>query len=314
MDAIPSQYRADIDLWLEGRLPEAARSRYTRARLHFVCWLGKRGYTLSTLGDSEVDVLLARYCLAGMEDEDENFGRQHFVDLMAALKRRGRIFLPLSRKVLSEWALMTPARQAASVPREAAYAAAVLMSLLWQEHEAAIVTVLCFTGLLRFGEAAGLLDDGVHLATAGEENRPLRAVLDLGDTKKGFEERVVLTNPAVIDWLIRFVRIRKVQPKGQFASISYYRFTRVFREAMRILGLIMITWTSHGLRRGGATYLYECGVGFAAIRLFGRWATESSARLYIRSGANALLRLRRDVAAQQWFRISRIASVGPLSM
>ena len=195
------------------------------------------------------------------------------------------------------------------MPVECAFGAAVMMSLLWGEFECSILTVLCFAGLLRFGEASGLTDARVHVR-AGHA----AVILDLGNTKRGFEERVVLTNPGVVAWVLAYLRRRRVQPNGRFAAVTYARFTRILRSAMAVFGLASVNWRTHCLRRGGATYLYESGADLLAIRLYGRWASESSARLYIRSGANALLRLKRDLGDDFWRRMQTIASVGAASM
>jgi len=314
MDAIVTAFRLEVDAWLEQRLNVGTQRRYSRARAEFTAWCAARGIIYSTLSPAELDVLAARFCLCNLEDEGDERGRQMYVDLVAALQRRAGAKLPLAKRVLVEWAKIDPPTEAVSMPAELAFAAAVVLGMVWHEYEAAIITVLSFAGLLRFGEGAGLLDVGVHLLEVADGAVRDSLVLELGSTKRGFEERVVLTNQGVIDWVRRYLACRRPQPHGRFAAISYSRFTRLLRAVLLFLGFGAVHWRTHSLRRGGASALFELGYGFDSIRLYGRWASESSARLYIRAGANAVLRLRRDIPPVTWTMVRRIAALGSLSM
>ena len=180
-----------MDDWLEGRLHATTQTRYQRARLAFAAWLAKRGFTLGTLSVHEVDVLAARFTLCGLEDGDDvNEGRQFFMDLRASLQKRLGGRLLLTAKVIEEWRVIAPPGQATPLPYEAAFAAAVAMSMVYGEFGCAILTVVCFAGLLRIGEGMGLTVERVIFRDLG--HGPEVAVLDLGDTKRGFEEgRVV---------------------------------------------------------------------------------------------------------------------------
>ena len=55
-------------------------------------------------------------------------------------------------------------------------------------------------------------------------------------------------------------------------------FTRWFRAATDYLGFGNIAWTTHGLRRGGATELLRRQVSLHDIMIVGRWRTERSCR------------------------------------
>ena len=204
IDAQTKVYHDAVAAWLESRLQAPTQARYLAARNAFAAWVGARGFTLSELSWEEIDVFAARFIVEAVEDEDCDTGRQFYVDLMAALQKRSPIRLTLGKKVLSAWASLSPPQQAQALPREAAFAAAVVMCLLWEMHEEAIVTVLGFCGLLRIGEACNLLDECVHV---GDVLTSV-VVLVLGTTKRGFEERVVLNNPQIAQWVRNYLKIR----------------------------------------------------------------------------------------------------------
>eukprot|EP00974_Lingulodinium_polyedra_P055131 5301965-Lingulodinium_polyedra.AAC.1 len=79
---------------------------------------------------------------------------------------------------------------------------------------------------------------------------------------------------------------------------------------MVIVGLGDIGWTTHSLRRGGATALYERGWAFEDVQLYGRWASSASCREYVRTGMNAVLRLRAAHQPEVWYRMRLLASLG----
>ena len=79
---------------------------------------------------------------------------------------------------------------------------------------------------------------------------------------------------------------------------------------MKRLGFASVHFTSHSFRRGGASQLLRRGVGFEDICLFGRWASTTSAREYIRRGEVFVMMLRGDIASTSWRRVSLLASLG----
>ena len=53
------------------------------------------------------------------------------------------------------------------------------------------------------------------------------------------------------------------------------------------------------MRRGAATSLMQLGWSFDDVKLYGRWASDSSAREYIRLGQSALARMSRHFSDEQ---------------
>lgn len=94
---------------------------------------------------------------------------------------------------------------------------------------------------------------------------------------------------------------------GQLAPCTYAQFARAFDLGVRLLKLPGSSWRSHSLRRGGATALMELGWGFSDVQLYGRWASESSARENIRLGQSAVARLHNSMAPEVWRRCEVLA-------
>lgn len=74
-------------------------------------------------------------------------------------------------------------------------------------------------------------------------------------------------------------------------------------RAVGVLGINTTLVKTHSLRRGGATELYRSGVDIASIVVFGRWASEHSARVNIRGAEPTLLRARSALSERQWRQI-----------
>ena len=60
---------------------------------------------------------------------------------------------------------------------------------------------------------------------------------------------------------------------------------------------------------GGATELYAWGHTLNDVRLFGRWGSERSCELYIKTGDVALTRLRQGIDDAQWRAVVFLANV-----
>lgn len=133
-------------------------------------------------------------------------------------------------------------------------------------------------------------------------------VLILRATKRGFDQRVVLGNASVVGTIRSFLEKTPYSDgMAQLAPCSYAQFARAFALGVRLLQLPGTSWRSHSLRRGGATALMESGWAFADVKLYGRWASESSAREYIRLGQSALARLHHTMPPDVWRKCDLLA-------
>ena len=295
-----AQLRAQVWDWLEGRLTSGTQVRYRRARTAFDEWLALRGIALENLAPTEVDPFLARYVLDTKEDEDSVLTKQGCVDLMATLGKRLGHPMRLCQQVLRAWSKEEPPRQAEAMPSAVAYAMVTTMAIVLKEPFIAIHVLLAYSACLRIGESLNLKMVDVVLPRARDPW--MRAVLILRSTKRGFDQKVVLSNPETVRALMDFIRYFRKGADGEelLAAVSYSRFARAFRRTIALLELPAGEWRSHSLRRGAATPVVEAGQSFESVRQYGRWAAESSAREYIRLGQSAMMRMGRRISVERW--------------
>ena len=162
------------------------------------------------------------------------------------------------------------------------------------------VMIACFKGLLRASEALTLkAGDVFDLGSC--------FVFRLGIAKRGQEQKALVQDPAAVKFLRDFTAWRgPVDDDAGYFGISYNQLQRWLQRSVALLGLDG-HWTSHGLRRGGATELVALGTPPSTIALLGRWLSERSLRQYLRLGELALLRTRRDMTPAVRNRIHRLA-------
>lgn len=127
-------------------------------------------------------------------------------------------------------------------------------------------------------------------------------------TRRGFDQRVVLGKAAVASTVRSFLDTSSYSDgMAQLARCSHAQFARAFALGVRLSRFSGLSWRSHTLRRGGAIALMERGWAFADVKLYGRWAFESSAREFIRLGQSALARLRHSLPQDVWVRCELLA-------
>ena len=127
-------------------------------------------------------------------------------------------------------------------------------------------------------------------------------ILLLRKTKTGQpdSDKVILSNPRVVQWMHRFVAVRKAD---QLFAVKSVEINQLLLAAARSFGYAEVRFTSHSLRRGAATELALQGWGLASIMQAGRWASERSCKLYIMKGEVMLLRLQARIATADQARI-----------
>ena len=97
---------------------------------------------------------------------------------------------------------------------------------------------------------------------------------------------MVVANFEVVQWIVVVYRRRindRARKDHDLLPTSYERVASWFAKACSKLG-ITETFTTHSLRRGGATELLIQQFSLETIMEFGRWASVSFARLYLRRG------------------------------
>ena len=114
-----------------------------------------------------------------------------------------------------------------------------------------------------------------------------RVVADLGWTKggarKGVREGAVWSDPQICV-LLRYA-CEEAGYRGKLLPRGYAAFLRSFVQLLQRLGLGTKGFTPYSLRRGGATSLMEREGDLNALAARGRWASTTTARLYVDSAA-----------------------------
>ena len=136
-------------------------------------------------------------------------------------------------------------------------------------------------------------------------------VLLLGRTKRGLQQRVLIRDPLMVQWMTYYVRWRESQhSKDRVFPVSYGTVARWLQRFCLAFDLDGKLFTTHSFRRGGATHMLLDGVSVETIMEYGRWASTASARLYLQRGEPFLLRLRGGQVPGAWRRIDQVAAVG----
>ena len=173
-----------------------------------------------------------------------------------------------------------------------------------------MATLVCFYGMLRISEGLNLRAKDLIVPASTAQDQTF--VIILPRSKRGFDERIPVTNVLLCQLLRTFLLYRRSQIESEtdllFAE-KYWRYRQRFQLMVRMLRLPHGRWCSHSLRRGGATYYLEQGMALDSIRHLGRWASDRSCREYIRRGANALNRLLQSATANDQQRLDRLASL-----
>ena len=136
-------------------------------------------------------------------------------------------------------------------------------------------------------------------------------VLLLGDTKRGTEQRVTLTNQYVISYLKQYYIFRQTGGNlaGRLFRTSYARIRRLIFLVMDGLGISHLEFRTHSFRREGATELILRGVPFQDVILFGRWMAEKAAREYIRRGEVSVHRITNGLSMSALTLVGRMAGM-----
>ena len=66
-----------------------------------------------------------------------------------------------------------------------------------------------------------------------------------------------------------------VPMEGANKALSYNQFTRIFRKWLDQAGYPAQKYSSHSLRRGGATWAAHCGLPPPVIKLLGDWRSQT---------------------------------------
>ena len=166
------------------------------------------------------------------------------------------------------------------------------------DNQIAFATLLAlgFHALLRTGELLSLCFKDVEFS----QNC---GVLTLRQTKSGqrtgSQEAVALRDRLSLQLLDTLVALTPHSPGSPLWPHSAQRFRELFRLYQSLLHVEHLQFKPYSLRRGGATYLLQCGIPLEAILVKGRWKSLAVARLYLQDGMAMIPSLRLSSSTSQ---------------
>ena len=236
------------------------------------------------------DEWLALYVL---EEVEETSSPGPLRTLGAALQKVCACKLRTTWKVLDAWAVLHPSVQASAMPRSVVHAYSFALVMLG-EPQIATVLMLCFYGVLRISEALKLLWSDVFWQQGA-------ITLYLGVTKRGVDETVVIENRTFARWFKAYARAHPPRYKRQpLCPCSYARVSTWLQKLGKFFRLDELAFTTHSLRRGGATQLLINRMPLEHIMLYGRWTSPSSCKEYLRKGQVFLMRVHSLAKRGRW--------------
>ena len=212
--------------------------------------------------------------------------------------RLGRLHLPRFNRTLKGWRKAAPTRVRKVLPEEPMYA--VCGALLYgKKRDMALLTVLDYSAYLRPSEGLGLLAVDVVPEVAASSSRMNYVAVILApierevSTKTGFyDESVVLDSvrEPFLGPLLVELAARRRQEAGGDECARIWDFTpsaylTAFKSAAQQLKLEKLVESPYQCRRGGPSRdrLMKLRT-LAEIKKRGRWATDSSVRIYEKAG------------------------------
>jgi hypothetical protein len=137
-------------------------------------------------------------------------------------------------------------------------------------------------------------------------------VVCLGETKRGREQKVCISQSQVVLWLRAYMLGLDLGPHDRVFPRSYTTVLKWLRAAAQAVGAGQLDLTTHSLRRSGASELMRLGCQWEDIREYGRWNSDRAARTYARQGEVAIYRARNELhhglleRAQRWNNMSHL--------
>ena len=194
--------------------------------------------------------------------------------------------------------------------------------------DCAVATLVAFDGLLRVGELVAIMVADVSLPDDSRRGAASRTVshlaassslpslrhsssayIRLAVAKTGSNQTAEITNVDVITLLQHHISSRpadgRLFPFPSASPADCYR--SILRATCVALGVGSFHFTPHSVRHGGATHAHmHMGQTIEHVLHRGRWQSNSSARIYLQTGAAALIATQLPEHAQQW--VARLQS------
>ena len=219
--------------------------------------------------------------------------------------RRG---LPQAWKVFSVWRKLESPNRAPPLAQQICDAW-ILYAISHNDLEFAAMISLGFYTLLRTGELVQVCPCDLLL---GED----AGVVSLSNTKTGLrvaaKESVAFENSLALETLRAVVTLKREAGLSRVPiwSKSPQSFRNVFAHHVKRFDLQRHAFRPYSLRRGGATYLFQCTGSMETALLKGRWSSTKVAKIYLADGLSFLPGLKFSTKArsllQQWGPINQL--------
>ncbi|CAE7720139.1 unnamed protein product [Symbiodinium sp. CCMP2592] len=250
---------------------------------------------LETRTEELLDIALLEYCaFLYLDGEDSNYGQK----LQAALEyerpetaREGQLKLPRFRRALKGWRKMAPAQTRLPMLEFLKSAVSGLM-LHGGFREMALYNEACFSTYARPGEMLKMTAADFVPATKAYSHAVLvLAPFERGESSKtGIYDETLILDDVRAPWLTQALemhvkeRLRTGEETSMW-SFTAAKFLSVWRLCTEALDIQDLAVSPYQNRHGGASRDHLMKLrSVSAIQRRGRWASDSSARIYDKPG------------------------------
>ena len=272
------------------RVAPIALARYHEHAYYFYCYLMMLNYP-DTSTEAALDLQMQDF-LEYMWDNNAGLsaGQQTVAGVCHLLRHAVR--LRGSWRLLGVWRRAEPPARAPPMPERVALALA--MHALRQGDPAFCVSVLIgFYAYLRTAEIVNLCV--AHCYSDRRGNLIPSLGMSKSGKRRGEAEYAMIVAGPIATLVSIFLAARQGQTRVCDCAewLWRVRFDRYLAE----LGLDSLGWRPYSLRRGGATHAFVEGLSMSQVCVRGRWAHESTARMYIQEAVNLLQQMAIPAAA-----------------
>lgn len=130
--------------------------------------------------------------------------------------------------------------------------------------------------------------------------------------RTGTEEAIAVRGSLTLQLLQTLFVVHPRSPGNKLWPRSAQFFRNEFANYLAFFKLGTFSFKPYSLRRGGATFLLQCGMAMETILVRGRWRSRSVARLYLEDGLAQLPNLR--LSAEQHSRLQKFAMQAPVTV
>ena len=271
--------RAHVKL---ANLSEKGDRRYNIAVNRFFVWLDAEGHPIPNTFD-ELDFVAGEFINSLYLADAPLYWGGDFCSGLKRLYAGCAAHIPTVAKYYCNWERSTLKKRAIPLSPDLLRGMVCYLFVI-NEPGLALGFLLGFLSLLRIDEILSLSAKQIQLTSSGW------AILIFTESKgaklKGEPETVVVKDAGVVSALSRWIAAS--HRDQQLCSCSYRKASSLLKDAARHFGLVSRRVTSHGLRRGGATWHFSLYGSYDRTAGHGRWRSVPSARKYIDQAVSEL--------------------------